>query len=296
MHIGVKTADYIPKASLAGENLHLWKILLICIKRTRPAIGSVFGFTLMYAAMTGVFSIELLSMAIIFALTYLFIDIYNDYWDFEEDVKNGRTEKITVSGLLPRESVKNLYRGMLILALTLATLTNVFAFAYVVYVALIGFAYSHPKVRLKNHDFFGYIIVCTLHLAIPFIVDLSMGRQFGTATLLFGLFFFAQFNYILCQKDSTDFRDKTNLFIKRGWNTAAAICFGYASLASGILLAASIGSPVLLLFWGMNTFLAKAPNLYFMAAKALERDTRYILIGFEYLLPLLYFAWAVAGA
>ncbi|MBU0530058.1 MAG: hypothetical protein KKC05_00115, partial [Nanoarchaeota archaeon] len=54
------------------------------------------------------FSALLLMSALGLFLIELFAAIYNDYCDYEEDVRNKRTDKIILAGLFSRNNMRNI--------------------------------------------------------------------------------------------------------------------------------------------------------------------------------------------
>jgi hypothetical protein len=108
-----------------------------------------------------------------------------------------------------------------------------------------------------------------------------------------GMFFGFHYLYLFCQKDSTDPRDASNLFIKRGWRTASLICIGFGIIASAFFLPLAT-STALLAVWVQNA-LSKVINLYSIYTRNVTRTLRTRVILSEFVTPYLYLGGAFLG-
>ena len=102
-----------------------------------------------------IFSVTLIAVLGL-SMTYLFCDIYNDYWDFEEDIKNQRKDKLIPGNILSRNGTKKLAYMVLAFGLALGTLSGFYTLIFCAFYAFLGFAYSNPLIRLKKFDFMAY--------------------------------------------------------------------------------------------------------------------------------------------
>ena len=114
------------------------------------------------------------------------------------------------------------------------------------------------------------------------VVEFALSRF----SIIFALFFFLQFMYILCQKDSTDPEDDKNIFIDTGWRRSSLITLVFATLSSLFLLGICATSIWLLPVWGINTF-SKILNVSKIWKKEISREIRSKLILIEFLTPYL---------
>ncbi len=84
------------------------KMLYIIYKRVRPAFGLPLGFILMYGVFVNNITIPLLLTGAAFVLIEIYGGFYNDYWDYDEDLRNKRNDKFITCGILTRNQVKSL--------------------------------------------------------------------------------------------------------------------------------------------------------------------------------------------
>jgi len=261
--------------------------LWIMYMRLRISIG-IFGIVILYGSYTGVFSLLLLLIGIGFFFIELFGGTYNDYLDYEEDKKNNRKEKWTVSGLMTVRQIKYFSFLVLAIGLSMLLLSGLAIFLVGLYYMVILLTYSHPRTRLKNYNIIGYLIFVTMWLFFPFGMALTFGESFSIATVIFAFFCFFQYAYILAQKDSTDMKDNTNLFLERGWNKSFWLCALFAFITSVFFLFMNLHSLFLICFvWSLNV-LVKAVNLNKIYSKTITRKVRSRLILLDYLTPYLY--------
>jgi len=262
------------------------KALYIIYKRIRPAFGLPLGFILMYGFFVNSISLQLILAGIVFVLIEIYAGLYNDYWDYDEDVKNKRKDKLTTSGLLTLERVKYLAFSLAGAAIILAAFTNTFVLFVALYAVIMFTFYSHPKFKLKGR-IWGYLEVSTIFFFIPIALNTLLLPEFYPPTLIFSAYCFLQFAYILFQKDSTDPEDKKNIFLTHGWEKSTIATSVIGVLASLSLLIVCLFKPVLLLVWFFNAF-TKFSNLNSIRNKTITRTLRSRLILFEFLTPYLF--------
>jgi len=241
----------------------------------------------MYGAFNNLFNYEILLIASGFMLLHLFGDSYNDYWDYEDDVKNKREDKLTTSNLLAKEQIRKISFMILFFGLVLLFFANIYLLLTGLIYSLLLWAYSHPSMRLKKYDLLGYALTESPWLFVPFILNNFFSLPISISTWAFIFFYFFQYMYLLCQKDSTDLNDSTNLFIRRGWRNASAYCIIIASLSSISFFLLSLSSILLVFVWIFN-LLAKVLNLGMIYRRKIERKTRGRFVLIEFLTPYLY--------
>ncbi|MBI4176290.1 MAG: UbiA family prenyltransferase [Candidatus Aenigmarchaeota archaeon] len=264
------------------------EFLYILYKRVRPGFGVPFAFIIMYGMFTNAFSPLLLLAAAGFLLLEIYGGLYNDYWDYEDDIRNGRKDKFTTTGILSRRQARDVSLAIAAFSLVLLSFTNIIVFALGAYYAILFIFYSHPAVRLKG-SVKGYATLSSMFLLLPFGLDMLMGVGPSMSTLLFGSFFFFQCTYILCQKDSTDMKDTINLFIRHGWARSTRITALFGALSSFSLLSLSLFNIYFAFVWLFN-LLAKLSNINSIRARTISRTKRYRLVLAEFLTPYMY-AW-----
>ena len=260
-------------------------ILYLVYRRLRPSLGIPFGFILMYGMYTGTVTPVLLMAATGFFLMHLFGDTYNDYCDYEEDRLNKRDDKLITRGVLTRKDVKIVSIVLFVLALCILFFTNMYVFILGIFYALVLTAYSYPTIRLKG-KIRGYLVFSSAFLFFPLALA-TLGDFQMKVVLLFTGFFFFQVMYILCQKDSTDLKDRINIYKKHGWKQATGMAAGFAMLSSVFLFFISLSSPFLVLVWGANLLL-KVFNLLKISSKTITRETRSNFILGEFLTPFVF--------
>ena len=195
------------------------------------------------------------------------------------------------NGLISRSSMLNLSLIMLIVGLLSLAFTNMYVFIVGLFYATTLFLYSNPKIYVKKYDVLGYSLVATPLLFLVPAFNTFFAVPFQLNDIFFSLFAFTNYVYLLCQKDSTDLKDKTNLFLKRGWKNASLICIFFASIAVSTLFFISFTS-VLLIVWFQNLF-SKGMNLYKIYIKQVNRSLRKRFILLEFLTPYFYIGGAL---
>ena len=270
------------------SNIH--RLLYLALKRAKPALALV-GFILMHAALTNSFSTTSVVIALSLGLAYLFGDMYNDYWDVEEDIRNERKEKLTVAGILTREQMKKASFMVLGAGLVLGLLIDFSVFFIGLLLGVLLIAYSHPAIRLKKYNVVGYALLGVPFFMMPFAVEQHFSIDFNLNTYFFGLFFFSQYTYILCQKDSTDLRDDvgTNLFLKKGWSNATLITALFALLSSVFMFLVSMSSIILSIIAVLNFIFLKLGNIYLIFTKSINRKLRFKITTLDFVTPFLMF-------
>ena len=156
------------------------------------------------------------------------------------------------------------------------------------------FCYSNPKIHLKKYDFLGYLIVSLPLPLFPIVLNTFFNRGFSPFDMFFSIFCFSHYVYLYCQKDSTDLKDDTNLFLKRGWLNASIICMIFASLASVSFFALSLPSVILICVWIVHIS-SKSLNVFKIYKKQISRNLRSKLILIEFLTPYLYVGGVLFG-
>lgn len=262
------------------------KILYLIYKRLRPGLGLTFGFIIMYAIIANGLTFPLFLTAIGFLLLALYGDLYNDYWDYDEDVRNKRKDKFIIAGLITRNQSKYISFLFAAVGLLIAWFVNIFIFILGLYSFILHTSYSHPRIRLKG-SIKGYVAFTSIFLFLPFGLLFITAATSLLFTVLFGLFWFFQFTYILCQKDSTDTKDVTNIFLTHGWEKSTRITAVFGILSSLSLLLLSFVNIYFILFWALNV-LVKVLNINKIRERLITKKQRYRLILVEFLTPYFY--------
>jgi 4-hydroxybenzoate polyprenyltransferase len=263
----------------------LAKVAYMVYRKTRPALGIPVAFTVMYAAAAGLPLNTSIMLAFSLFCIDLFGGLYNDYWDLEEDLRNGRTDKPTTLKLLGRKQLLIISYLIGLLGLSSILLLGYSFAAFGLYYILLLIGYSHPRIRLKGSPE-GYAMMSSIYLLFP----LSMGLANFKDThqmLVFAAFFSTQVAYILCQKDSTDMKDESNLFIRSGWDKASFLTLSYAICSSIFLLILCLQKPYLAAIWAFN-LVSKILNVSKILTHSITRKIRGRLILAEFLTPYLY--------
>ena len=266
-------------------------VLWLIYRKLRPALGVSFAFVLMSGVYFGILDLHLILAALGFFFIELFGAFYNDYWDFSEDIGNRREDKFTTCSLVSPKSCLYLSFMLASMAFLFLLLTAPpFLIAGVPYLIL-GFLYSHRKVRLKG-KFIGYAVLSSPFLFLPFLIAQMNGASL-LSTIPLSAFLFFQYLYLLCQKDSTDQKDRNNVFIEHGWEKTSRIILFFGLLSSlSLLYLCLVISPVLILLWVFNASL-KFLNIYHIMNKVVTRTRRSRIILLEYATPYIYLAGGI---
>jgi 4-hydroxybenzoate polyprenyltransferase len=256
-------------------------------KRVRTGLGLTFGFILMYGAITTNLGLPLLLIATGFFLIHLFGDMYNDYCDYHEDVRNQRKDKLTVNKVITPACMRNASFLILITGLLLLLNMTFGLFLAGVYYAFIFFAYSNHAIRLKKYHYkYYFFAAATVWTIVIISTNIFFAESFGPITGILIAFCSSQFFYISCQKDSTDRKDDTNLFLANKWSFAWAICM--ASSVVALLSLAGLTNSVLLIIPLMLNMAAKGINLIKIRDMTITRSLRGRIVLVEFLTPFLY--------
>ena len=256
-------------------------------KRVRAGFGITFGFILMYGVLTSSIGIPLLAIAAGFLFIHLFGDLYNDSCDYEEDRKNMRKDKLTLNGNVDVSGMRKISFIAVAAGSIILFSVDILLFLVGLYYAVMLFAYSNPRIRLKNYHYWCYLLAAgTVWPPIVFGMNLLFSQAFSLSTIMPMAFFSSQFFYILCQKDSTDKKDIKNIFISNSWNTAWSICVFSAVFAitafSGLIYSAAMLIPLFI------NIAAKFFNLSKIRDRTITRQTRGRLMLVEFLTPYMY--------
>ena len=266
------------------------KVLWLIYRKLRPALGISVAFILMSGIFLGVFNFQLLVAASGFFFIELFAAFYNDYWDFSEDIKNNRKDKFTTCGIISTRACLYISLLFAFIAFIFLLFTDVPLLILGIPYLILGFVYSHEKFRLKGRVI-GYAILSSPFFMIPIIIALTNGISLLRA-LPVSAFLFFQYIYILCQKDSTDTRDKKNVFLTHGWKKSSNIIMFFGISASIPFLLLCLSSPPLIFLWIFNTFL-KFLNINDLRRMVVTRTRRGRLILLEFATPYLYLVGGV---
>lgn len=263
------------------------KLPYLIYKRIRVGLGLTFGFILMYGVLTSNINAGLVSIGIGFFLIHLFGDVYNDYCDYHEDIRNKRYDKLTVSKKLAPVRMRDFSFALLAVGLLILSAFNPALFVAGLYYGALLFAYSNHSIRLKRYHIKSYLLAATtVWPVIVFSLNYFFAESLTLLNALFVVFCMSQYLYIGCQKDSTDRKDDTNLFLVNKWGSAWAIC-AIASVIALLSFAGIIFSLVLVIPWAINLS-AKVMNLAKIRDMSITRKTRGRIVLIEFLTPYFY--------
>lgn len=255
------------------------KIMWLTYRKLRPAVGIPAAFTLMSGFIMGVVNPQL----VVAALGLLFIDLfgnfYNDYWDFKEDVRGKRKDKFTTSGVMSRNGALTVSAVSAAIGFCLLLFSTPALFALGLALFLLLLLYSHEAVRFKG-KLWGYLMSFP-YFFLPFAV--TYGSEVSSPLMLFPLSFFFYFQciYILCQKDSTDMKDESNLFLNSGWEKSVRVTEVFAALSFLSLMSLSLLNPLIILACIPST-IAKMKNLNHIRRRTITKERRgnFMLVEF----------------
>jgi len=263
------------------------KLPYLIYKRIRVGLGLTFGFILMYGALTSNINPSLISIGIGFFMIHLFGDVYNDYCDYHEDLRNGRYDKLTVSKKLTPIRMRDLSFALLAIGLLILSAFDLVLFVAGLYYGALLFAYSNHSIRLKRYHIKSYLLAATtVWPVIVFSLNYFFAESLTLLNALFVVFCMSQYLYIGCQKDSTDRKDDTNLFLANRWKAAWAACAVSSAIALISLAGISL-SPALLALWVANAGV-KVLNVTKIYTRSITRTVRSRLILLEFLTPYAY--------
>ncbi len=240
----------------------------------------------MYAVITQNFAFNLFTAAFGFLFLALFGDFYNDYWDYDEDIRNKRKDKFTTSGFLAKEQVKDISYILAAAGIITLWFINLLIFVLGLYYIALLIAYSHPSIRLKG-SIKGYMTLASFFFLLPLSLIFTLNTTSLLFAALFGLFFFSQYTYILCQKDSTDTRDNKNLYLSHGWKRSTKVTALFGALSSITLLLISFVNPYFIFIWLLNLF-AKMLNISKILRMTVTRKQRGRIVLLEFVTPYMF--------
>ena len=265
------------------------RIAWLLYKRLRTGIGVTLGFAVMYGAYTRTIFTDFwawLPIALGFWFIHIHGDLFNDYYDYEEDKRNKRTDKWTTNGLVSKRGILRLSVAVALTGLAVLATINIYVFLTGLAFALTSILYSHPALRAKRFELNGYLLITLPIFLFPVAWNTAFGRPFSAQDLLVGLFFGFHYLYLCCQKDSTDPRDCTNIFIRHGWQTASLVCIAFGVIASALFLSVAT-TLALFAVWTQNV-VSKIVNLRAIYTKNVSRSMRARIILSEFATPYLY--------
>jgi 4-hydroxybenzoate polyprenyltransferase len=266
------------------------KVLWLIYRKLRPALGISFAFILMSGIFFGAFNFQLIVTAFGFLFIEVFGNFYNDCCDFSEDMRNKRKDKFTTSGLIGTETALSLSILFASIGLFLLVHTSISLMLLGILYVFLLFIYSHRSVRLKG-KVFGYAIVSSPFFLLPIIMA-NMHELPLPSSVPLSLFFYFQCMYLLCQKDSTDPKDRKNIFQLHGWERSSNIIMFFGVSASLSLLFLCIFNPILIFVWMFNA-VSKIFNIDNIRRKTVTRKTRSRFVLLEFVTPYLY---SIGGA
>jgi len=241
----------------------------------------------MYGTYSGNLNATLVPVGASFFCIQLFCDLYNDYQDYDEDIRNNRKDKLTIGAGTDKKKIRNLSFFALFLSIIFLFFTNIFVFALGFYFITIAYLYSNPNVRLKYWGPTKYLILCSPFLLLAPMLNTLFLRTLSTSDIFFVLFIFFEISYIMIQKDSTDLKDRKNTFLMYGWRTSSMICIAFATLALVFLFIMSLSGPWLIFIFALNV-LSKLLNISGIWRRKISRKTRGRLVTIEFITPHLY--------
>jgi hypothetical protein len=206
----------------------------------------------MYVIYINKFTPILFLIALGFSFIELAAAFYNDYCDYDEDIRSARKDKWTTTGVATPKTMRNISFLLLIIAFAFLWFTDYIILIIALYYSVLGIAYSHPKLRLKRYNIKGYILGGSVWILILAYLTIIFQRIFFT-DIFFILYCFFQSVYLVCQKDSSDLKDDTNLFLARNWRVASLICMMFAIFSSLFLFGIVASCLNLLWVWVLNT-------------------------------------------
>lgn len=272
------------------------RIIYLIYKRFRTACGVTLGFVLIYAAYTKNINLALIPLAIGSWCIQECGDCYNDYQNYEEDIRNKRKDKWTTTGLITRKQMKIFSISLCIIGLTILFL---FSTPYVFLLGLIcagtGFTYSHPRFfNFKEKNLLGYVIVAIPIFFFPFAFNTHFNRRIQTIDIIYGCYCFFQYLYLYCQKDATDPNDMVNLFLKFGWKNSSILCIIFGTISLMFFLPFIFNFATLLFTFGLM-LLSKILNTYSIYIGKTSREIRSKFVLMEFIVPYIYFGGTLLG-
>ncbi len=262
------------------------KVLWLIYRRLRIGLEP-FGFVLLYGAYTNNFNLTLLLAAFGFFCMDVFGVMYNDYYDYETDLRNKRRDKWISAGLVTKNQM--LYLGLLfaLVSLVLLYFTNIFVFLVGFYYFLVLIGYSHPKIPMRR-NLVTYLILGTFYLPMFYALSILFQNQFTAIDIYYTLFVFFQAVYLIAHKDVNDTKDDRNIFLKNKYNRGLLICAVLGILSSVFLLPLSFTKISLLVLWLLNLVILKIWLLKRVYKRTVKKRFRDWIVLFEFLTPYFY--------
>jgi 4-hydroxybenzoate polyprenyltransferase len=150
------------------------------------------------------FNRQLATLLASFFFLSLAIVAYNDIQDIRIDRKTN-TRRPLVQGTLSVREVKSFMYVCTLCSFALILLSSSIAIAAWILIALLGFLYSYPKIRLSHHVLFAPLTLLLCTIIIPTLLGaLSTQQSIHTAVYIYTLFFTLLFISIGSYKDFKD--------------------------------------------------------------------------------------------
>lgn len=262
------------------------KIRMLWLVYRRLRVGmEAFGFILLYGAYTHNINLALLLVAFGFSFLDIFGGMYNDYYDYETDLRNKRQDKWISAGLVTRSRM--LYLGALFALSGLVALyfANIFIFLVGLYYFFIAVCYSHPKIPI-GRNLATYLLIGAPYLFMFYIFSAFSGTGFTAFGGYYSLFAFFQSVYLIAHKDVND-KDPANLFSGK-YGRGFFVCLFSGALSSAFLFILSAASIGLVALWLLNAIFLKFWLLKRIQERTVERGFRNRIVLFEFLTPYFY--------
>ena len=270
--------------------------LYLIYKRLRTACGVTLGFVLIYGAYTRNLTLALLPIAIGSWCIQECGDCYNDYQNYDEDLRNNRKDKWTTTGLVTRKQMKYFSISLCIIGLTILFFFSALpVFLLGLICAGTAFTYSHPRFfNFKARNLVGYFIVAIPIFFFPFAFNTNFNRNIQTIDIIYGFFCFFQYLYLYCQKDATDPKDMVNLFLRFGWKNASVLCMILGTTALIFFIPMTFPLSFLTFAFGLM-LLSKILNTYFIYVGKIPRKLRSKFVLMEFIVPYVYLGGTLLG-
>jgi 4-hydroxybenzoate polyprenyltransferase len=249
------------------------------LTRLRPSLGITIGLLIFLISLQGNLDAKMIAVILGFGFIHLAGDIYNDITDIEEDKRNRRFEKMTLNGLFTSHDINLLAICSLLLGLILTLQAGAIWLILGIFYTCTLFLYSYKRVRLKARGVLGYFITfLPLFCCVYLLINLESSHYFSALVTYFS---YCYVMYIMCQKDSTDTKDDTNIFLKRGWASASTFCNIFGVQVVVILAFICISKPILIIGWLVLTS-SIIVNLLLINKREIDRPTRKRLVSIQF--------------
>lgn len=221
-----------------------------------------------------------------FTLVHLFGDCLDDSYNVEEDRRNKRTDKLILSGVLTAAQMRIISFALLGAGLVALSFVDTLLLLPAMWCAVLAFLYSYPKTRLKNYGISAYVLGGSVWVLTFASLETVLFGGLRAPGIFFISFAFSQYVYILCQKDSTDTKDKENLFVSHGGRMPLIVTSAFGAASSIGLLLVSAASIFLVPVWALN-LLGKFRMIGGIRRGSMKRSVRGNLVLIEFLTPYL---------